>query len=146
MQATSKAKPTLKLFDIAANLSASSFRGVYRGKQHHDVDFETVIKRANDYGVVKFLFAGGFLKDALASYELSLGSSDFYATIGVHPCRAKEPFMLADGGLDISNERLSTYVKQIEETIETAAQKDKYVAIGECGLDYDRFDYADKET
>lgn len=28
--------------------------------------------------------------------------------------------------------------------IENAKQKEKFVAIGECGLDYDRFTYADK--
>lgn len=82
----------MKLFDIAANLSDDRYKGIYYGTKHHDPDFDIVIKRANDYGVRKFLFAGGYIKDALDSYNLALKSNDFYCTIGVHPCRAVEPF------------------------------------------------------
>ena len=53
---------------------------------------ETVISRARSYGVKKFLYAAGHLDDAKESLKLCQGSGDFYATIGVHPCRAKEPF------------------------------------------------------
>ena len=34
----------------------------------------------------------------------------------------------------------------MEELIDSAEDKSRIVAIGECGLDYDRFSYADKET
>ena len=44
------------------------------------------------FGVRKFLFAAGYLEDAHTSLNLSLKSADFYATIGVHPCRALEPY------------------------------------------------------
>ena len=40
----------------------------------------------------KFLFAAGYLEDAVDSYSLSLKSEDFYCTVGIHPCRAMEPF------------------------------------------------------
>lgn len=43
-------------------------------------------------GVNKFLFAAGFIEDAQVSLDLSMGSENFYATIGVHPCRALEPY------------------------------------------------------
>ena len=45
------------------------------------------------FGVKKFLFAAGYLEDAHTSYALSQKSDDFYATIGIHPCRALEPYL-----------------------------------------------------
>ena len=79
------------------------------------------------------------IEDAKKSYDLSVKSEDYYITIGVHPCRASEVFK--------DNGTVESYQKSIEETIETYFQdKSKLVAIGECGLDYDRFTYADKET
>lgn len=38
------------------------------------------------------------------------------------------------------------YYAKIEDFLHKVEQKHKVVAIGECGLDYDRFEYADKET
>ena len=38
------------------------------------------------------------------------------------------------------------YIGKIDKMLSTAERKDKFIAIGECGLDYDRFEYADKET
>lgn len=45
----------------------------------------------------RFLFAGGYIHDAQQSYELSKLSPDFFCTIGIHPCRAQEPFKSTDG-------------------------------------------------
>ena len=75
---------------MAANLSDETFSGVYRGKEKHIADFDTVIKRGIAYGVEKYLFSAGNIKDAIESYELSLKGEGFFTTIGVHPCRAKE--------------------------------------------------------
>ena len=61
----------LKLFDIAANLSDDRYKGVYYGTKLHDQDFDLVISRARKYGVRKFLFAAGYIEDALESYELA---------------------------------------------------------------------------
>jgi Tat protein secretion system quality control protein TatD with DNase activity len=66
--------------------------------------------------VRKFLFAAGYLQDALESFELSLKSEDFYCTVGVHPCRAKEPL------IDFSKDH------QVEETdVLTAEMVDLYL-------------------
>ena len=144
----------LKLFDIAANLSDDRYKGMYYGTKLHDSDFDLVIKRANQYGVRKFLFAAGYIHDAQDSYNLSLKSEDFYCTVGVHPCRAQEPFKDYKKDIeehdikdDLSKEEIiARYISKIDEMLNNAEKRDKFVAIGECGLDYDRFEYADKET
>lgn len=73
-------------------MSDERYKGVYYGSKLHEPDFDIVIKRANEYGVRKFLFSAGYIHDAIDSYNLSLKSEDFYCTVGVHPCRANEPF------------------------------------------------------
>lgn len=126
------------MFDIAANLSDEVFKGVYNRKEKHKPDFEHVIERAREFGVEKFLLSAGHIEDALESYKLSKQSDDFFMTIGCHPCRANET---VENGMTPE-----LYSKKIEETIESFEDKSKLVAIGECGLDYDRLNYADKET
>ena len=71
---------------------------------------------------------------------------------GVHPCRAREPEIeyqkeIEKGAPELSkDEVVQLYLTKMEEFYDQCAKKNKYVAIGECGLDYDRFEYADKET
>jgi TatD DNase family protein len=129
--------PAIKLFDIAANLSDETYFGKYRGKERHPADIKTVLERANQYNVEKFLFSAGHIEDAVKSYELAV-QFDQYCTIGVHPCRAnetKKDGMTPEG-----------YMTKIDETIESWEDRTRLVAIGECGLDYDRLEYSDKET
>ena len=73
-------------------MSDERFEGKYYGRQCHDADFDKCIERANMFGVRKFLFAAGYIEDARISLDLSNRSEDFYATIGIHPCRALEPY------------------------------------------------------
>ena len=40
---------------------------------------------------------------------------------------------------------LDQYIAKIDEMLGSMDQKQKFVAVGECGLDYDRFEYAGKE-
>lgn len=107
-----------------------------------------MIKRANHYGVKKFLFAAGYIHDAEDSYNLALKSEDFYCTVGIHPCRATEPFkdMDKEATKEQKEEALAKYIDRIDDMLNTATHKNKFIAIGECGLDYDRFEYADQET
>lgn len=125
-----------KFFDIAANMCDDEFQGIYHDKKYHEPDVDDVIKRAQAAGVTHFLFAAGSIEDADISYDLSNKYDNSYITCGVHPCRASEELKNNNG--DISN-----IFSKVEEQINK--YKDKLVAIGECGLDYDRLHYSVKE-
>jgi TatD DNase family protein len=63
--------------------------------------------------------------------------SGFYATVGCHPTRSAEPLKQAEG----------VYMRSIEKLItDNLSGPGRAVAVGECGLDYDRLHFADKET
>lgn len=70
-------------------------------------------------------------------------SEDFYTTIGVHPNWANEPFIAEDEGfLDKPDE----YFEKIKEILRHSQHKDKFIAIGECGLHFENFDFTDLEV
>ena len=125
-----------EFFDIAANMCDEEFQGIYHDKKYHESDVEEVLERAKKIGVKKFLFASGSLEDGKISYELSQKSPDYYITCGIHPCRASETLKLLNNNID-------QIFKEVEEQI--IKYKDKIVAVGECGLDYDRLHYSIKE-
>jgi TatD DNase family protein len=95
---------------------------------------DDVIKRSEEIGCDRLLFSAGNLQDSKVSFELSKKSPKFFCTVGVHPCRVKEIEAYP------SQEK---YIEELENEIKI--YKEKCVAIGECGLDYDRFEYAEKE-
>ena len=113
----------IKLFDIAANLTYKTLRP----------NLEAILKRARTHGVEKFLILGSCLEESKKSYDFSLLYSNTYCSAGVHPCQALKPQEDKD------------YFSELEKIIKEA-KKDKLVAIGECGLDYDRLSLADKDS
>ena len=48
------------------------------------------------------MFAAGYLEDARVSLDLASRSDNFLTTIGIHPCRALEPYKakLSEGSND----------------------------------------------
>lgn len=151
MKAAEYYKSHTGFFDIAANLSDDRFKGKYHHKQSHEADFDQVIARANEFGVKKFLFAAGYIQDAVESYSLALRDENFYATVGIHPCRALEPFLaigkraaIEHASPEVKQKCLDDYIAKIDDLLSNQ-EKPKFVAVGECGLDYDRLEYASKE-
>jgi len=122
------------------------FRGVYRGKRAHDDDTGAVLARARAVGVEKIIVTCGTLDEARSGVEMvresrmmsaSIGP-ELYATVGVHPTRAYA-FRDDPDGAD-------AHVAKLLRVAEDSTRDGAIVAIGECGLDYDRLEFCDAET
>lgn len=109
------------------------FRGEYNGKVKHPADLDAVLERAWNSGVDKMIITVTSLSDAPKCFEIADKDDRLFTTMGCHPTRCKEFEKDPEG-----------YFKQLCEYFET--RKDKIVAIGEIGLDYDRLNFCDKET
>ncbi|KZP31180.1 Mg-dependent DNase [Athelia psychrophila] len=127
-----------RFIDIGVNLTDPVFRGVHHGRKKHDDDFEAMLERARVAGVKSMIITGGSLKESQQALQLAK-KHNLYATIGCHPTRSSE-FDKHSGG---PSAYLNALDKMIEQHIEGQG---RVVAVGECGLDYDRLHFADKEV
>ncbi|GAA6002316.1 hypothetical protein JCM10207_001060 [Rhodosporidiobolus poonsookiae] len=125
-----------RLIDIGSNLGDAVFRGEYYGKKAHQDDFADILKRAQKSGTGIQLLTGDCLEGSKEVLGLAKQRQGLYATVGCHPCRATEMDRFPGG--------VEAYIQALDAVIEQ--NKDKAVAVGECGLDYDRLHHAPKDV
>ncbi|KAJ8717074.1 hypothetical protein PYW08_005473 [Mythimna loreyi] len=121
-----------KYIDIGANLTDEMFQGMYHGSKKHEPDLDVVLARSWTAGLDKIIITGGSLTDSYASLEMSQSDPRLYTTVGCHPTRCRD--FLPDA---------EAYLDSLKVLI--AENKDKVVAIGECGLDYERLHFCEKD-
>ncbi|KAF9925929.1 TatD DNase [Linnemannia zychae] len=127
-----------RLIDIGINLTDPMFRGLYHGKRAHVDDLAQVLLRSKRAGVDRMIVTTGNLSDCKEALDLVRDHDGLYMTVGCHPTRCSE-FDGYAGGPDGYFNALKIYLDNPE-------TKGKIVAIGECGLDYDRLHFCPKET
>ncbi|SPO28859.1 related to 3'--_5' exonuclease and endonuclease [Ustilago trichophora] len=126
-----------QFIDIGVNLTDPVFRGSYHGKQAHQDDLYNVLSRSTSAGVVAQILTGGNLAESHEALSLAQQYPGFYSTAGCHPTRTSEMEAYADGA--------EVYLQKIKEVIldsRKAPEAAKVVAVGECGLDYDRLHFS----
>ncbi|KAG0450680.1 hypothetical protein HPP92_026613 [Vanilla planifolia] len=120
---------TIRMIDIAVNLTDGMFKGLYNGKQYHAGDIPAVLSRAWSAGVDRIIVTGGSLEESREALAIAETDERLFCTVGVHPTRCKE--FDDSGDPEKHFQELLTLAKE-------GFAKGKVVAIGECGLDYDR--------
>ncbi|KMT64661.1 TatD family hydrolase [Catenovulum maritimum] len=101
----------MKLFDIGINLTNKQF----------DLDREAVIHQAMLSGVERMVITGTDIDESITANQLCKGFDGLYSTAGIHPHDASQA--PAEFVEDIKNLYLNNQ---------------NVVAIGECGLDFNR--------
>ncbi|CCM03114.1 uncharacterized protein FIBRA_05235 [Fibroporia radiculosa] len=131
---TEEVKGKFRFIDIAVNLTDPVFRGYHHGRKKHDDDLEAMLERSRAAGVVSMIITGGSLHESKEALELAR-QHGFYATVGCHPTRSAQ-FDQFKGGAQ-------AYLAALDALIEGNLEgKGRVVAVGECGLDYDRTHFA----
>uniref|UniRef100_A0A8C2YYE0 Deoxyribonuclease TATDN1 n=1 Tax=Cyclopterus lumpus TaxID=8103 RepID=A0A8C2YYE0_CYCLU len=123
-----------KFIDIGVNLTDPMFRGIYRGKQKHDGETPVHLRPVHMRPVKPFVITGGNLEDSKEALKLAETRDELYCTVGCHPTRCNEFEQNGEA-------RYSSGLREL-----AAAHRAKVVAVGECGLDFDRLEFCPKET
>ncbi|KAH7910706.1 hypothetical protein BJ138DRAFT_1008217 [Hygrophoropsis aurantiaca] len=129
---------SMVFFDIVVNLTDPVFRGIHHGRKKHEDDFEVMLERSRAAGVKSMIITGGSLSESKQALDLAR-KHGLYATVGCHPTRSKD-FDRYQGGPD-------AYLAALDKLIESHIEgRGRVVAVGECGLDYDRTHFATEDV
>ncbi|XP_055695405.1 deoxyribonuclease TATDN1 isoform X3 [Lutzomyia longipalpis] len=120
------------ILNIGANLTDPMFQGIYGGSKKHEADLDIVLKRCWDIGMQKIIVTCGSVNDIAEAAKVIERDDRLVMTVGCHPTRCSE--FLADP---------DEYLKNLTTSIEKFKQK--VVAVGEIGLDYDRLHFCEKD-
>ncbi|CAA6653744.1 unnamed protein product [Spirodela intermedia] len=134
------ASSSLRMIDIAVNFTDGMFRGVYNGRQCHAADISNVLRRAWAAGVERIIVTGGSLEESKAALEIAETDGCCLPSLlysRVHPTRCQE--FDESGDPEKHFQALASLAKE-------GVEKGKVVAIGECGLDYDRLHFCPAEV
>jgi TatD DNase family protein len=99
----------MQLVDIGANLTHASFRD----------DLDAVLSRAREHGVARIIVTGTSVEESRRAADIA-DAHGLYATAGVHPHHARE-----------CDEATIPALREV-------ARQPRIVALGECGLDFNR--------
>ncbi|TRM66387.1 hypothetical protein BD626DRAFT_546670 [Schizophyllum amplum] len=125
-------------YRFIVNLTDPVFRGKYHGKRKHDDDFSAVLDRAKAAGVQSMIITGGSLHESKEALDLA-SKHGLYSTVGCHPTRASDFDKYKDGP--------EGYLRALDDLLASNVKgKGAAVAIGECGLDYDRLHFASADV
>ena len=163
--------PPRRYVDIGANLTDGMFRGEYHGKKVHREDLARVLLRARDAGVETVLVTAGTLEEAEDAFRLAetfdprapgdgsaaaargdASAPALFTTVGVHPTRCDafedsgDPEGYFERLVDFATRRKRGAEPPPSEATSSASAIRRVVAVGECGLDYDRTQFCAKET
>ncbi|CAH0475066.1 unnamed protein product [Peronospora belbahrii] len=133
----------MMMIDIGANLTDPVFTGLYHGKQKHNSDLTTILTRAKAFGVEKIIVTAENLEKSRKALELARDTTgddlpELFSTVGVHPTRCSE--------FEANGTDPDVYFTKLLAVCEQGKEDGRVVAIGECGLDYDRLEFCDKQT
>eukprot|EP00602_Paraphysomonas_sp_CaronLab_P010773 CAMPEP_0185039432 /NCGR_PEP_ID=MMETSP1103-20130426/36279_1 /TAXON_ID=36769 /ORGANISM="Paraphysomonas bandaiensis, Strain Caron Lab Isolate" /LENGTH=310 /DNA_ID=CAMNT_0027578317 /DNA_START=52 /DNA_END=981 /DNA_ORIENTATION=- len=126
-----------KLIDIGLNLFDDMFMGIYNKKQKHAEDIQMVLSRGHAMGVIRYIITSGNIDESKKSLQFVRNiqhNNELMITVGVHPTRCDE----FKRGEEI-------VVAELRSIIQDGLSTGHVAAIGECGLDYDRLQFCDKD-